>query len=186
MGLSRPRAAAFAAGCATVLLPSYEWFTRAGGRGDMKTVRSGIDDAWLLSSDTGEINPDVSKRREQLLMLLPDDSDPDWVLMSPIAQNAVASVVYALNVLGAGDQNDPVWAARQVFEAADFIIQIQAGPLQYVDETSNVPVMRIALAGIEAALAGAQVGRDMPQMRAHSEFVGAQIAALLPATVEGY
>lgn len=47
------------------------------------------------------------------------DEYPPWSRMRPIAEDAIATLSYAISCLATGNPQDAAWAAQRAFEAAD-------------------------------------------------------------------
>lgn len=73
-------------------------------------------------------------------------------LGSAVAQNAVACVAYALEVRQTGDVQKAVWAARQLYEAADSVVQQGSAVQTYVEDIDQEPPVGLMVRGIYAAL----------------------------------
>lgn len=78
--------------------------------------------------------------------------DGDLALGSAVAQNTVASVAYALGVRQTGEVQKAVWAARQLYDAADSVVQQGSAVQTYVKDIDQEPPVRLMLGGIHAAL----------------------------------
>jgi hypothetical protein len=52
---------------------------------------------------------------------------------SPLAQNAAAAVAYALRTWSSGESQNGAWAARQLYEAADYLLQLGKPGNDYVE-----------------------------------------------------
>lgn len=91
------------------------------------------------------IDADVESAREVAEALVPFEDD-DWVLESGYAQNGIAAIAYAVRAWLSDDPQEAVWAARQVYEAAD-----------YGAQQSQPAALRVYSAGVEEQLAHAPV-----------------------------
>ena len=95
-----------------------------------------------------------------------------------VAENAVAAVCYAMEVCLTGDVQASVWAARQLYEAADSVVQQGAAAQTYVADIDREQPVRMLLEGIEAALGGAD-SPDAGDLRVKAEEDGRRFLALL-------
>jgi hypothetical protein len=109
--------------------------------------------------------------------LVPHDDDDSWSELSPLAQNAAAAVTYALRAWLSADAQDGVWAARQVYELADFIAQVDSPALEYVRADTNSAVV-LLVGGIASALAGCDSGNPS-LLRSQSEEGGRRLVELI-------
>ena len=148
----------FACSCAERLVPLYELFATAAGQGDRSTLRRALDLAWTATA-AREIAND---QREAVEALVPHEDDDDWSQWSAFAQNAAAAVAYALRTLLSGDSQNGVWAARQLYEAADFVVRASTPGPNYAEGGEAVAV---ALAAIASALEAAG-SADPDELRA--------------------
>jgi hypothetical protein len=143
----------FASACAERLMPAYRWFCDRTGLNDFAVVRNALDAAWSVERyQRRSTPPEISRWREQVEALIPSDDDEDAFPGSAVAQNAVACVAYALRTWETADPQEAVWSARQLYEAADVVVQ-QGAPIQtYVDEVDFEPPVQLMLQGVRSAL----------------------------------
>jgi uncharacterized protein YjaG (DUF416 family) len=144
----------FAASCAERLFPMYEAFVKRTGQGDVELLRRALDFAWDVVGATEHPVAEIAAHGADAELLVPSDDDEDWTEASPIAQNAAAAVAYALRTQLSGDSQDGVWAARQLYEAADFLVQLAEADHTYVQSADKEDPVAVAVAGISAALDG--------------------------------
>ena len=83
------------------------------------------------------------------------EEDDDWVLESGYAQSAAAAVAYALRTRITDNPQEAAWAARQIYDAADYAAQRKLEDLDLnepgaEDALADQPVVQEALAGVEA------------------------------------
>lgn len=145
----------FACACAERLFPLYELFVSKTGQGDADQLRRALDMAWSVQ---GSVPPggDLDRLRASVEELVPHDDEAGWFAWSPFAQNAAASVAYALRAWLSSDSQNGVWAARQLYEAADYLLQLSDAADGYVDEGAAVllAVQAISSALVSAGTAG--------------------------------
>jgi hypothetical protein len=67
-------------------------------------------------------------------------------------QNAIAAVAYALRAIGSHDAQDVIWAARQLYEAADYIVQRGAPNQTYIEDLKQEAPIQLVLRGLTSAL----------------------------------
>jgi uncharacterized protein YjaG (DUF416 family) len=142
----------FGCACAERLMPAYRWFCHKTGSGDFELVRQILDAGWSMSGPDLAPEPESGLWREQIGQVVPGDDDEALLPGSAVAQNAVASVAYVLEAWCTGDGRASVWAARQLYEAADVIVQQGAAAQSYVEDISNEAPVQLVLAGISSAL----------------------------------
>jgi hypothetical protein len=95
-----------------------------------------------------------------------------------VAQNAVAGVCYAIEVCLTGDVQASVWAARQLYEAGDTVVQQGAAAQTYVTDINREQPVRMMLEGIVAAL-GDVSNREAADLRVKAEEDGERFLAIL-------
>jgi hypothetical protein len=81
-----------------------------------------------------------------------DDEEGELALGSAVAQNAVACVAYAVQVRQTGAVEPAVWAGRQLYEAADAVVQQGAGVQSYVENIDQESPVQLMLRGIHVVL----------------------------------
>jgi uncharacterized protein YjaG (DUF416 family) len=146
----------FACACAERLLPLYAWFASKTGQGDPDGLREALDIAWGVRPGLAPGN-EVDSRRGSIEGLVPDDNDADWSVWSPLAQNAAAAVAYSLRTWLSGDSQNGAWAARQLYEAADYLLQLGKRGHAYVEEGEPVSLALRAIADTLIDVAKADV-----------------------------
>jgi len=160
----------FAASCAEWLYPSYEEFVRSSGLGDVAALRVSIDTAWALAGGEAVAPDEVERQRTTAESLVPSDGDENWSPLSPLAQNAAASTAYAIRAWLTGDSQEAVWAARQLYEAGDYMVQLGAATQSYAQSTDLDLPASLAVSGIARALEHA--GRNTPDRAQQDAVVG--------------
>ena len=116
---------------------------------------------------------------------MPDEDDEGWVEESAYGQNGALAVTYALSTHLRGEPQDAAWAARQLYDAADYAAQRQVEDLDLNDPRAEdallaTPVVQEALAGIEQDLASvAEDGAGSEALRPRAQEGGERLAALV-------
>jgi hypothetical protein len=62
------------------------------------------------------------------------------------------AVAYALRAMGSTDAQDVVWAARQLYDAADYIVQREAPNQTYIEDLEQQAPIQLVLRGFGSAL----------------------------------
>ena len=145
-GLSRKKRTLFAVGCAEWLFASYEEFVTRMSSGDSSELRRTLDVAWGLASGHEFSLEIIGQARQLAESLVPSDDSDAWNLLSPIAQNAAAGAAYALRAWLLDSSQEAVWSCRQLYEAADYIVQLRSSSDSYSADEEGVVV--IAVQGI--------------------------------------
>ena len=169
---------AFAASCAERLFLLYREVAKQTGSGDEPALRAALDVAWSGGRPGERASAVVDAEREIAESLVPDEDGEDWTELSPLAQNAAAAVAYALRAWRSADAQDGVWAARQVYEAGDFLDQVGSPPHQYADSDRVDSVAALLAGGIAAALADCDSG-DLDRLRADAVADGERLLAFI-------
>ena len=113
--------AEFALDCAERLLPYYRRFHTVTGRGEPQVLASAL--RTVRAQLTGEHEPedDLKALAERCANLVPRDDEPAWTILTGLAENAAAAVVYAIRAVASTSVDDALWTALQGYEAADLI-----------------------------------------------------------------
>lgn len=131
----------FASACAERLYALYGWLVARAGQGTESELREALDLAWSVESGNGVARSELDRRRAAVEALVPHDDDADWSVWSPLAQNSAASVAYALRTWLSGHSQDAVWAARQAYEVADYLVQLKSPGETYAPEGEPVALV---------------------------------------------
>lgn len=164
---------AFAASCAERLVPVYEWAAGSSADQDVAVVRAALDLGWSASASTDQIE----QAQAEVEALVPDEDDEGFIDVA-LAQNAVGCVAYVLRARLSHDVQDAVWAARQLYEAADHIVQLGAPSRAYIRNLELETPVQIVLRGLGSALGdleGASTAQMQTRARADGEALLAQL-----------
>lgn len=175
--LPNTRQVAFAAACAEWLYGCYEEFASATGQGVPLALRAVIDTAWTLSKSEALPRDGVERMQALAESLVPNDHGEDWSELSPLAQNSAASAAYALRTWLLQDCQEAVWAARQLYEAGDFLLQVGAADVYAATAGSDGP-FALVVNGVAAALENSSNG-NVEAVRAEAMRGGLELRALL-------
>ncbi|MDG4838427.1 DUF416 family protein [Micromonospora sp. WMMD967] len=109
---------AFAAGCVEVLIPAYLKFSELEEVGDPVLVRTSVDAVWsgLQGGDVSGVASELPTP-DSMKELLP--AEEDWNEGAPQAEDAIASLVYLLEILRDDNVDLAVYAAERAYSAAD-------------------------------------------------------------------
>lgn len=179
--LDRSARTVFAAACAERLWPLVERYASVVSlsEGDRQVLRDALDTAWRAAGGAGG-EGELKDAGEGTENLVPYEDD-DWVLESGYAQNGIAAIAYAIRSWLSDDPQEAVWAARQVYEAADYGAQqrqtfaVRAYSAEVEAELATAPVVLAAVRGIFEDLEAAS--KDSPEVvrqlarRAAADFV---------------
>lgn len=174
--LSGPERVLLAAACAERLIPLYEWIAGAAGSKDAASIRSALDLAWSANASAQEAEQVQLKVEE----LVPDEDDENVPGDVALVQNAIAAVAYALRTMGSHDAQDAVWAARQLYEAADYIVQLEAPNQTYIGDLEQEAPIKLVLRGLRSAL-GDLESVSLTQLRTRAEADGDALLTLFKA-----
>jgi uncharacterized protein YjaG (DUF416 family) len=116
--VARAERTAFAAACAERLYPLYERYALAVEGGAPYVLRAVLNKAWDVARGAPARDADVLQAQRDAESMVPDESE-EWDLRLAYAQNAVAAAAYAVRTWLSDDPQEAVWAARQVYDAAD-------------------------------------------------------------------
>lgn len=115
--LSGQQRALFALSCAERLYPAYSRHPKHNA-GELDAARQALDQMWNKLKSTNEVDRiEYAQLAENYLR----GEDAEWHPLNPIADNAIASVIYAAQCVDTGDSESAKWAAVQAYEAADYV-----------------------------------------------------------------
>ncbi len=172
-GLVAPQQALLAACCAERLNPLYAWIVGASGSDDAAAVRAALDLAWSTDAPARQ----VEQAMVEVEQLVPDEDDEHARADVALVQNAIAAVAYALRSKGSNDAQDAVWAARQLYEAADYIVQREAPNQTYLEDLEEEAPIQLVLRGLASAL-GDLDSASLDQLKAAARADGDALLAV--------
>jgi hypothetical protein len=133
-------------------MPLYRWCFDRTGIGEFDAVRSALDVGWSAAGPDRAPADKVERYRVEIEALVPSEDDDQFSPGAAVAQNAIACVAYVLRTWETEDPQDAVWAARQLYEAADFIVQQGAAAQTYIEDIEGEAPVQLVLRGIDSAL----------------------------------
>jgi len=140
----------------------------------MKQAASGqLDLAWSTSASAEQVEQAQLKVEE----LVPDEDNEDVSADVALVQNTIAAVAYALRAVGSHDAQDVVWAARRLYEAADYLVQREAPNQTYTAELAQEAPIQLVLRGLGSALDDLESG-SFTQLRPRAEADGQALLVL--------
>lgn len=134
----------FACACAERLMASFRWYCDATGSGSFGKVRESLNEAWAGLAESATFS--------DIAGLVPEDQKGALALGSAVAQNAVACVAYALQVLQTDEVEAGVCAARQLYDAADTVVQQGSAEQEYVEDIDREQPVQLMVRGIHAVV----------------------------------
>jgi uncharacterized protein YjaG (DUF416 family) len=161
---------AFAAAAATRQLPNYEIFVRSENIGAEPSARM------LLSKLWEDLHQNIVDRElwsgnlELVMERLPGEGQ-GWDIPRALADDALASLAYAIRCLLSEDPQEAVWAASRAYESADQRaicgLEIQPGPPDAELKIKSHPFVQHELGYQLQDLADLQMGlQSAVEMRA--------------------
>lgn len=173
--LDRSAKTAFAAACAQRLMPLYDRYARQVGDSSLQQRLAVIvSAAWAAASGR---DVEASRLEADAESMVPDEDDEGWTASRAYAGNAAAAAAYALRAWLTDDPQEAVWAARQLFDAAD-LAYFQANPgLSFVTEEENKaslesPVVQSAISAIQRDLEAIEKATPWFDVRQRAEAEG--------------
>lgn len=109
--------AAFAAACAERQYPAYAAFLQASGRDDDGLVRQGLNCAWEWAATGVTQDPDPADLVARCVALISDEEADD--VIPAHAEDAIASVAYALQAAAGLAEGAAGWAAQRGMDSLD-------------------------------------------------------------------
>jgi|SRR5579859_7730234 len=120
----------FAAACAQRLFRSYETAAEKQDERNFMAVRAILERLWEELLKNMPAGPETETDLQICLKMIPAESDGSWVVGQSIAEDALATLAYALRCHRSGSSQEALWASRRVCEAID----------AYVVEKDNIDV----------------------------------------------
>jgi uncharacterized protein YjaG (DUF416 family) len=120
--LPRQSRIAFGTACAERLLPAYERFSERTNRGEPKALASILERLWRALRGAAMSAEEVKESLNLGMALIPQEDEGPWVVEQASAEDAAASVMYALRCWQSGASEEAAWAARRAYEAADHYV----------------------------------------------------------------
>ncbi|MDQ0077888.1 DUF416 family protein [Arthrobacter oryzae] len=137
--LDRWAKTAFAAACAQRLFPHYERYARSADTlAHAQILADILSTAWDVASGRVVIVQPLQSEAESMV----PSEDGDNALESGYAENAAVAVAYAIRTWLSDDPQEAVWAARQVFDVADYAFWLANPNADVNDRSSNNAVMK--------------------------------------------
>lgn len=122
---------AFAVACANFVAPMFERYAHAIGAPELSTqLVTIVDSVWEALSDARTHIADLREGQVMAESMVPQEGEA-WIVESGYAQNAAAAAAYAVRARLTGEPQEAAWAARQMYELADYAV------LQ-IDQTINL------------------------------------------------
>jgi uncharacterized protein YjaG (DUF416 family) len=175
-GLPGSERVLLAAACAERLMPLYQSIASAAGSAGAAGIRSALDLAWSANASAQQ----AEQAQLEVEDLVPDEGDEDVPVDVALVQNAIAAVAYALRTVGSHDAQDAVWAARQLYEAADYIVQRKAPSQTYIEDLEQEAPVQLVLRGIGSALEDLE-SASLAQLRTRAQADGDALLVLFKA-----
>ena len=155
----------FASTVATRLFRAYQAYCADTSSGDSPQLSSILEFIWHNISRIDLDIPRINQSIEVATKLLPSEDDAWSEFFSP-AEDAVASVLYALRTMVTGECQEAAWAARRSYEAVDdYVVSSMKIDLQKKDSEVEVlghPLVQLELSRQLRDLDKLQSEIDMP------------------------
>jgi len=171
----------FAATCAQLLMPLFARYADVIGRPELV---SRLETAILIAWDAETFaDVDMAAAAADAVSMIPTDED-EWVFESGYGQNAAAAVAYAIEAWQSDDPQKAAWAARQVYEVADYVT-LQRCPELNLNApgsevlVSNSKLIQNALTWIERTLKEVEASGKRDDLRTSAELDSLAFAAIL-------
>jgi uncharacterized protein YjaG (DUF416 family) len=115
--------AAFAAACAERVFPAYVRYSQESGRGDPETLRAALSRLWDDLTGDPVSEQELNANAKRCLALAPKEDVDPWVDSLPGAQDAVITLVHALEASWKVGSQEAVWSARCAYDAIDRFVR---------------------------------------------------------------
>jgi uncharacterized protein YjaG (DUF416 family) len=112
--------AAFAAACAQRQLPSYQSFSAKTGFGDFTALEDMLETLWKDLNGNPIPEKELAAKIDAGMLLIPgEDIQQEG---QAYAEDAAASVVYALQCRQTGGSEEAMYAAQRAYESLDHFV----------------------------------------------------------------
>ncbi len=146
--LNEEERVAFAAACASRMLPVYEDYHEETGLGDPEMIRRVLESAWSWVQGIRKERLSYGADVEALTALLPGE-DEGSVPPGKWAADALSSTIYTVEALVHSDPQRAVWAAEQVVDAVEDYVRStwfsKHGEVPSAQEEVSDPLMQTLL-----------------------------------------
>lgn len=117
---------AFAAACAQRQLPCYQRFSAKTGIGDFTALENMLESLWKDLNGNPILEKEIETKIDACMQLIPQEDLRQWENGQAYAENAAASLVYALRCRQTRKSEEAIWAAQRAYEALDnFVINTE-------------------------------------------------------------
>ncbi len=161
---------AFAASCAQRLVGVYRTFLAKRGQADRANLcDDAINYVWTHILAPPETTT-TSRLLAEVMSLIPDQDAPGWTPLTAYSEDALSALAYCLRTLQSADVQDAAWAARRVYEALDYFVNIRD------DISPNEPgaEMRVLSDSVVQAELERQA-RDIADLNAAGDFLSREL-----------
>lgn len=174
--LPGPERTLLAAACAERLMPLYEWIVGVGRSAEAASIRLALDLAWSASASAEQ----MEQAQREVEELVPDEDDEDVRVDVALVQNAITAVAYALGAAISRDAQEVIWAARQLYEAADYIVQREAPNQTYIENLEQEAPTQLVLRGLGSAFQDLE-SASLTELRTRAQVDGDALLVLFKA-----
>jgi uncharacterized protein YjaG (DUF416 family) len=115
----------FAALCAERQLPNYIQFSERSGLGNPNVLKQALESIWQDIQGQPLTKPQLKTMLERCEALVPTTGEEDTKEEAAYAEDAAASIVYAIGARLTDDPQEAAWAARRAFESVDYFVMSQ-------------------------------------------------------------
>lgn len=117
--LPRQLRVAFACACAERILPCYRKYFELIGKGQPDKLERMLVSAWDAAQGTELKEDTLVAMIEECMDLIPQPDEEPWVPQVAYAEDAAASVAYALNTILTGASKEAIWASKRLIDSQD-------------------------------------------------------------------
>ena len=180
--LDRAAKTAFAASCAQRLMPLSDRYALQEGALRLERLNVIVSAAWAAASG---FEIDARRLWEEAESMVSDEDDEGWTAGRAYAGNAAAAAAYALRTWFTNDPQEAVWAARQLYDAADLAyFQLNPGGSFLTGEQDKASVestvVQSAISAIYIDLESIENAEPWFEVRQRAEVEGRDWAATIP------
>jgi uncharacterized protein YjaG (DUF416 family) len=134
--LPNPLCVAFAAACAQRQLPNHASFSKVTGTGNPDLLAKALTRIWKDIEGNSATHVELREKLNSCMSLLPKD-EAEGLEQQAYANDAVASVAYAIRARLTGNCQEAMWAARRAYEALDHYVITRFNPMIVEPDAEN-------------------------------------------------
>jgi len=115
-------------------------------RGDPPALAEILDRLWRDLAGDQMSSSQIAAALQRCIALIPREDEGPWVAEQAYAEDAAATVAYALRAWSNGDEREAAWAARRAYDALDHFVNnrfgLAPGTPGWEEQVANHPLVQ--------------------------------------------